>query len=113
MRAMSPTTARRARKRRQRALGVIAAVVATALLARCWASSDDHPVLFVRNETGQTVDIVWINAGAEFVIIHDLAPGLGYSYDQMAECLAGTLIARGESGRKIAQAEGPFCRPGE
>ena len=60
------------------------------------------------------VDVVWMNtSGDEVVMVRDLDAGVGYPYDRMGMCLDGTLVARDESGRTIAEANGPFCRPGE
>lgn len=77
---------------------------------------DDHPVVMIDNQSGQTVDVLVVadaDPSNPIVIINDLEDGKTFAYDRVRtdQCTQGHLIARNAKGVDIAASEGPLCRP--
>jgi hypothetical protein len=86
------------------------------LLAMACGTVDNHPVIEIDNQSGQTVDILLVadaDPSNPVVIINDLEDGKSFAYDrvQTDQCTQGHLIARNAEGVDIGASEGPLCRP--
>jgi hypothetical protein len=85
-------------------------------LAIACGTVDDHPVIEIDNQSGQTVDILLVadaDPSNPVVVINDLEDGTSFAYDrvQTDQCTQGHLIARNAGGVEIAVSQGPLCRP--
>jgi len=77
-------------------------LAAMALLAVACAL-DDHPVVSIDNQSGQTVDVLVVadaDPSNPVVIINDLENGMTFAYDRMRgdQCTQGHHIARNAEG---------------
>jgi len=90
------------------AIGVL---VAIGLVSGC--ASDDHPIVWIENQTNVAVDVYLGPVGASDggLIEAGLPPGLGVSYDRLGGCADLELIAKDPSGTVIARSASPVCRP--
>lgn len=95
---------------------VLVAVMGSLVIA-C-GTLDDHPVVLIDNQSGQTVDVLVVadaDPSNPVVIIEDLEDGKTFAYDRVRrdQCTQGHLIARNAEGVDIAASDGPLCRPSE
>ena len=75
---------------------------------------DNHPVVYVKNDAGFPVEVVLAHdSGEESVVDLELPPGAAVTYDRMADCVDGVLIARDSAGQEVARSPRPVCRPSE
>src|SRR5688572_18926013 len=75
---------------------------------------DDNPVVYIRNGSAIPVEVVLLHdGGSESLVDDELRPGGAVTYNRMAECVQGVLIARDSDGQEVARSARPVCRGSE
>jgi hypothetical protein len=84
-------------------------------LVGCFGFSHEPSIIWIENQTDTVVDVFLVRVGEldGSRIAHDVQPGLGYSYFDIAEGCNDDfyLVAKDDDGVTIALSSPPVCRP--